>query len=154
MDFVGNALSALSIASAAHVMQERVTGGPYIQHPIRVAKAVSDEAQVVALLHDVLEDNHDARIVASPGIPPYWRMCLGISSVDLNTVEAEALLMLTKTKGEEYGSFIDRIYSSNNPLALEVKIADLEDNLSDLPEELESLRKRYEHAHQYLFSIS
>jgi (p)ppGpp synthase/HD superfamily hydrolase len=53
---------ALVFATAAHRGQARnYTGEPYVEHPIRVAQLVkeaglNEHAQVVALLHDVLED--------------------------------------------------------------------------------------------------
>ena len=48
---------ALEIATAAHRNQKDKSGEDYIKHPVTVASFVSGEdAKVVALLHDVLED--------------------------------------------------------------------------------------------------
>jgi hypothetical protein len=111
-----------------------------------VARAVAPEHKNVALLHDVLEDNKDARLVPHPGIPPYWRLCLGTIQTPLTTEESEALLILTHVKGESYSQYIDRIRNSGNSIAVVVKRADLTDNLGTLPHQMESLRDRYEKA--------
>ena len=50
---------ALQIASQAHEGQKDKNGLPYIMHPLRVWNAVEGEgaeAQIVAVLHDVVED--------------------------------------------------------------------------------------------------
>ena len=48
---------ALQIAARAHAGQKDKSGLPYINHPLRVMGRVEGEAaQIVALLHDVLED--------------------------------------------------------------------------------------------------
>lgn len=53
--------AAFVFASAAHAQQKRLSGEPYITHPVAVAEAVVEwrmdaEAIMAALLHDVLED--------------------------------------------------------------------------------------------------
>ena len=53
--------SAFIFAAAAHAQQKRLSGEPYITHPLAVAEAVVEwrmdaEAVMAALLHDVLED--------------------------------------------------------------------------------------------------
>lgn len=48
---------ALQIAVQAHAGQKDKNGGAYIFHPIRVMmRCTSPEAQIVGLLHDVVED--------------------------------------------------------------------------------------------------
>src|SRR5438067_7810793 len=54
---------AYFIAEQAHAGQERVSGEPYIMHPLAVAQILTDlgmdeDTIVAALLHDVLEDCH------------------------------------------------------------------------------------------------
>jgi hypothetical protein len=45
-------------ATAAHHWQKRKTGSPYVLHPLRMACALKTETdQIVAVLHDVIEDN-------------------------------------------------------------------------------------------------
>lgn len=104
---------------------------PYIEHPRRVAAAVSERARVVAWLHDCLED---------AGVLPVW----------LDRTDRAAIHLLTRTKTgepEEYGRYIERIASAtgeSGDLAREVKIADLRDHLAHDPPD--SLRRRYESA--------
>jgi GTP diphosphokinase / guanosine-3',5'-bis(diphosphate) 3'-diphosphatase len=54
---------AYFIAEQAHAGQDRVSGEPYIIHPLAVAQTVADlgmddDSIVASLLHDVLEDSH------------------------------------------------------------------------------------------------
>jgi len=59
----------------------------------------------------------------------------------------EAVIIVSKQAGEEYGRFIDRIIASGNAIAILVKGADLADNLDrsrgPIPD---SMRKKYEKA--------
>jgi (p)ppGpp synthase/HD superfamily hydrolase len=48
---------ALQIAAQAHAGQKDKEGLPYILHPLRAMLRVQgEEAQIVAVLHDVIED--------------------------------------------------------------------------------------------------
>jgi len=48
---------AVAIAAQAHAGQRDKAGEPYILHPLRVMlRMATDELQIVAVLHDVLED--------------------------------------------------------------------------------------------------
>ena len=106
---------AVEIAKYAHAGQVDKAGADYIQHPLRVMDAVdSEEAKIVAVLHDVVEDSE-------------------ISLQDLrdrgfNEAILEAISCLTKKEGENYEQFIRRV--SSNELARLVKIADLRDNMN------------------------
>ena len=89
---------------------------------------VSLDAKVVALLHDVFEDTK-------------------INMDDLKELtprQREALVLLTKRKGDDYMAYIREI--KKNDLAKEVKLADLEHNmdLTRLPEVNEKDRERRE----------
>jgi (p)ppGpp synthase/HD superfamily hydrolase len=91
-------------------------GEPYVLHPLRVMLAMdTDRARRVAVLHDVVEDCDvsldDLRAMGYP------------------EVEVRALDALTwrRKDGETYDAFIDRL--SPDPLAREVKLADLTDNM-------------------------
>jgi hypothetical protein len=130
------ASSELSIAEAiarcAHARQvEESTGDPYILHVQRVVDLCSsDDAKIAAWLHDVLEDSDlTQEDLRSAGIPSRI-----ITSV----------VILTHRVGQTYAEYIDSIKNFGDPVALEVKIADLRDHLR--PNCPERLRPRYEAA--------
>ncbi|ENO88402.1 (p)ppGpp synthetase I SpoT/RelA [Thauera linaloolentis 47Lol = DSM 12138] len=60
---VGRVEAAYHFAADAHAGQFRVSGEPYVSHPVAVASLVADwhldsQALIAALLHDVMEDTH------------------------------------------------------------------------------------------------
>ena len=62
-DDVERAEAAYHFAANAHAGQFRISGDPYISHPVAVADIVADwhldpQALIAALLHDVMEDTH------------------------------------------------------------------------------------------------
>ena len=106
---------AIKLAVAAHERQVDKGGQSYILHPLRLMLAVNSEpARIVALLHDVLEDN-----------PTFTLEKLRLAGYPQDVLDA--LDCLTKRRGEQYSDFIDRI--KPNALAREVKLADLRDNM-------------------------
>ncbi len=110
---------AMLLATDAHRGQFRRDGvTPYITHPAAVARMVSDAAKPVAWLHDVLEDcpEFTVRTLYDKGLAYYI---------------VEAVVTLTKVPGEDYFVYIRRVKA--NPLAREVKIADIEHNLGSQP---------------------
>lgn len=120
---------AIEIASAAHAGQLDKGGHPYIMHPIRVMLAMDDEeARIVAVLHDVLEDCPDF----------VWM----VEGAGFSRTVLRALTALTRLPGESYGDFITRV--AVNPLARKVKVADMRDNmdLSRIPNPTELDRAR------------
>lgn len=105
---------AISIAAQAHAGQADKAGAPYLLHPLRVMmKMTSDEERIAAVLHDLIEDTG-------------WSL-ERLKEEGFGAGILAALDHLTKRDGEEYGDFIERV--KRNPLAVKVKIADLEDNL-------------------------
>jgi len=123
---------AIELAKQHHKGQTDKAGKPYINHPLRVMNQMkSEDEKIVAVLHDIVEDTdislNDLRNE-------------GFSEEVVSAVEC-----LTKQDGENYDSYIERI--SFNPLAVKIKLADLEDNkdLTRLPEvtdkDLERLEK-------------
>jgi hypothetical protein len=124
--------AALSVAIRCHAGQLDKQGEPYLLHVLRVVEAVSDEAKVVAALHDVCEDSDIG--------PMEVRRACG-----LDRREFGALCNLTR-EGESYVEYIDMI--ARCPLAREVKLADLKDHMYNMPagDDWESLRRRYEKA--------
>lgn len=115
------------LAEKWHGDQVGKDGLPYIEHPRAVARIVASErgreladrwnvdietAQVVALLHDVLEDTEvTAEQMAEAGLPQ--------EVIDV-------LRVMTKPKGADYMEYIQRV--KGNPTARLVKWADLQHN--------------------------
>jgi (p)ppGpp synthase/HD superfamily hydrolase len=105
---------AISIAARAHEGQRDKAGAPYILHPLRVMmKMTTEEARITAVLHDLIEDTD-------------WTI-ERLAQEGFHRDILDAVDCLTNTEGEEYEAFIRRVQL--NPLAVTVKIADLEDNL-------------------------
>lgn len=133
---------AYEIASRAHANQVDKAGKPYLHHPLAVADGVeSEEAKVVALLHDIAED--------TPITLDSLRALFG------DTI-ADALTCLTHREGERYDEYVRR--AAANPLARKVKMADLTHNmdLSRLPVVTDWDRervKKYQRAMAYLKSV-
>jgi hypothetical protein len=104
---------ALQIAARAHEGQRDKEGLPYILHALRVMLAVqSEEAQTVAVLHDVVED--------TPVTLDDLRAA-GFSEAVLAAVEC-----VTHRKGQPYADYVVRC--KGNAVARSVKLADLGDN--------------------------
>jgi len=105
---------ALELMESAHKEQKDKAGFPYREHPLYLFRQMDNESQkIVALLHDVFEDT-DTKIEDVPFLTPE---------------EAEALRLMTKTKGGDYNEYINAI--KNNPLSRAVKIEDLKHNLQN-----------------------
>lgn len=131
---------ALAIAKDAHKGQVDKAGVDYIQHPLFVASLVEGElAKTVALLHDVVEDSDwTLEDLRKDGLPEEVVQAVGI---------------LTKKRNENYEEYILRV--KQNPLARQVKLADLQHNsdLSRLANVTDRDRKRvakYQKAIAYL----
>ena len=130
---------ALSIAEKAHEGQLRkFTKEPYIIHPKSVAARLKKEypnrndVEILGLLHDVLEDSDfTEQDLWDRGIPEWITVTLNI---------------LSHQEGENYVDYIFKI--SDSHIARRVKLADLEDNMSDLKEC--SLKDKYRFAYYYL----
>jgi (p)ppGpp synthase/HD superfamily hydrolase len=104
---------ALQIAARAHEGQVDKEGLPYILHPLRVMAGVAGlEAQIVALLHDVIEDTPvTADDLRREGFPE---------------AIIAAVLCVTHRKDEPYADYVVR--GKGNEIARRVKLSDLEDN--------------------------
>ena len=106
---------AIQIAVEAHAGAKDKGGKPYILHPINVMMRLeTEEEQIVAILHDVVEDTDwTFEALSEEGFPR-------------NIIEA--LRTITKhSQDEDYEEFIKR--SLNNEIGRKVKIADLKENL-------------------------
>lgn len=137
---------AMSLSREAHQSQFDKSGNSYFEHVQRVGEnfdpVKEPEEFMTAYLHDTLEDTlvveEDLRYLGFPD-----------SVVD-------AVLVLTHTKGENYDSYISRV--ARNPLAVKVKLADLEDNLGRIKQAPEEFRNRkektYTSAKKYLTNVA
>ncbi|MFN3675959.1 MAG: HD domain-containing protein [Sphingomonas pseudosanguinis] len=104
---------AIRLAVEAHRGQVDKAGAPYILHPLRMMLTQPDDLRrIVAVLHDVVEDR---------GIT------LDTLGARFGMPVAEAVDALTKRADEDYDAFIDRC--ARNPIARDVKRADIMDNL-------------------------
>ena len=135
---------AIILAGKNHAGQKDKLGEPYILHPIRVMSKLSDPAaQVVAVLHDTIEDT--ALTIDE------------IRKAGASEEIIEALTLLTKEKGKDYAQYLSDV--AKNPLAKMVKLADITDNsdperLNKLPADIrKKLQAKYSKAKE-LLSIS
>lgn len=150
----------LDIAEKAHAGQTDKAKAPYILHPMVVSELVKAhdrtvlkrlgktfneeqyiEARCVALLHDVLEDS----TVTVDDLRDQYHLPSSI---------CDAVKVLTKTKGEDYGLYLQRVKA--NPISRLVKLADLLDNanlkrLKRITEEDRKRRLKYLKAMKYLW---
>jgi len=133
---------ALELATTAHRGQvypspERE---PYICHPIRVMEALEEgDAQIVALLHDVLEDT-------SVDVAELHELGFGEHII-------RAVLLLTHDGTVPYADYIERL--AHDRLARRVKLADLADNLRnnrrlESTSDVRARISRYEAAQHFL----
>lgn len=132
---------ALKFAAKHHGGQLDKQGNPYMFHVLDVVHRVSGEAQqVVAALHDVVEDTY----------------------VTFNEIEHEfgeevmkAVLAITRLENETYRQYLRRV--KNNEIAYWVKLADMMSNygrIDGLPDgkDKEYLEQKYRKAFAYLMS--
>ena len=124
---------AISIAAEAHAGQKDRAGAPYILHPIRLMIQMdTEDAMMAAVLHDVVENST-------------WTLDdlrkEGFSNEVLNAVDS---LTHRDKEGEDYWDYIQR--AKSDPIAIKVKLADLEDNLNPdrLNEVTEKDEKRFD----------
>jgi len=120
---------AISIAAEAHAGQKDRAGAPYILHPIRLMIQMdSEDAMMAAVLHDVVENS-------------VWTLDdlrkEGFSNEVLNAVDS---LTHRDKEGEDYWDYIQR--AKSDPIAIKVKLADLEDNLN--PDRLNEITEKDE----------
>lgn len=126
---------AAAIAALAHAGAKDHAGAPYLLHPVRVMMAVeSDDAKIVATLHDVVEDSAVSVESLRAFLPAH--LC-------------DAIAAISKLPGESRERYYARVLM--NPLALEVKLADIADNVARLDRLADSvmrekLKAKYEKA--------
>lgn len=123
---------ALKLSFKAHVDQRDRSDIPYVYHPFHLADQMrSEEAACVALLHDTVEDGHFT--------------LEELRAAGMTEAVVEGVAALTHDPSIPYLEYVLRLRS--NPLAREVKLADLRHNanLSRLnevgPKDLQRRRK-------------
>lgn len=116
-----NRYKALQHAIRAHGADTDWGGQLYVLHPMAVADRIDkhpapldnrEDAVVVALLHDVLEDT-DYELDAAWFTPEQW----------------DALDRVTRWPTETYREYIEK--AAGSPISIIVKLADLSHNMSD-----------------------
>ncbi len=133
---------ALELAVEKHKNQTDKAGNPYILHPLHVMENVnSKEGKIVAILHDIIEDTD---------ITENYLLKIGLSKRIVDAVVA-----LTRSEDMDYQEYIKNL--SSNPLAKEVKLADLEHNmdlkrLPTLEEKNLERNRKYQIAYHYLIN--
>ena len=112
--------SALRFALDVHSNQLDSGWTPYIQHVMGVWSRLRFEnmtTQIAALLHDTVEDTS---------------VTLDQIHYEFGEDVAEIIRILTHTKGVPYKAYIEAIALSGNRSAILIKIADLDDNSSEI----------------------
>ena len=100
-------------------------GHPYLFHLVRVSKGcIGNNAKIIALLHDVLEDTDKTHMFLVNKYGNYI---------------ADSVSILTKKDNEKYSQYIGRIIDSKNLDCIQVKMNDLLDNMN--LERLKSITK-------------
>lgn len=106
---------SIDFAQRVHAGQTGKDGLPFVEHLRRVASRVPEgQARTVAWLHDVLEKTS----VSGPA---------KLRSEGFGEEVVRAVDAMTRRDGEDY--FDHALRAAANPLALPVKIADLEDHV-------------------------
>ena len=105
-------IRAMNLAYAAHHAQFDKGGVPYIFHPIHLAEQMDDEISTcVALLHDTVEDT---------------AVTLEQLAKEFPKEVVEAVRLLPHAEDVEYFDYVRAI--KENPVAVKVKLADLDHN--------------------------
>ena len=105
-------IRAMNLAYSAHHGQYDKGGVPYIFHPIHLAEQMDDEISTcVALLHDTVEDT---------------AVTLEQLAAEFPKEVVDAVALLTHADGVEYFDYVRAIKA--NPVAVQVKLADLSHN--------------------------
>lgn len=104
---------AIALATEAHAGQVDRAGMPYITHPLRVMEACNTtEEKIAAVLHDVVEDTSVTLDDLATQFPPEI---------------VEAIRCLTHLPEDTYEEYIEHV--ATNPIAVQVKLRDLTDNM-------------------------
>lgn len=134
---------AINLAVKKHANQKDKGGNPYIEHPLWVMSNITGyKCKIAAVLHDIVEDT-DMTI-----------RDLKIYGFDEEIVDA--IRLLTRDKNISYDEYIDNLF--NNPIAVKVKLKDLEHNmdLTRLPNGLTEKdikrNEKYKRIYEYIMN--
>lgn len=133
----------IALAEFAHRNQEDKAGMPYIEHPMRVMKAVQAQGampyvQMAAVLHDVTEDTaFTPQMLLDLGVPEAAVEIVKLCDRDYSRTIWESIdknddnLVWNRLIGCKITTADEFYYYqiSKNPAALQVKLADIGDNL-------------------------
>jgi (p)ppGpp synthase/HD superfamily hydrolase len=107
---------AVAIAADAHLGQVDRVGAPCVLHPLRMMlRARTRQERLVAVLHEVVEKSG-------------WTLTeLGDEGLSAGELRAIDCLTRHPETGESYPAYLERVLT--DPLAMRVKLLDLEDDL-------------------------
>jgi len=131
---------ANEVATELHKKQTRKTGGPYIQHPRRVAEIIkkySDKKHArhliaAALLHDTVEDTKFS-------VNQMKNLFGGLVSTLVDELTSNKELIHQQGKAKYLGNKM----STMSDYGLLIKLADRLDNISDLNQMDDMFKKKY-----------
>lgn len=107
--------AAILMALKYHGKQEDKAGQLYVLHPLHVMLQMDQlDEKIVAVLHDILEDTTCTIEKLQENFPQQI---------------VDAVIALTRNKGIPYEDYLKRV--KENPLALSVKLKDIEHNSSE-----------------------
>ena len=136
---MGTLEKAIELAARYHAGQRDKEGACYVLHPLRaMAKVRGEQAMIVAVLHDTLEDT-------------------ALNEADLREAGfgdeiLSALRLVTHAREVPYVDYV--VALAANPVARQVKLADLEDNsrLDRTILRASSLPRDFARLHRYFLS--
>jgi GTP diphosphokinase / guanosine-3',5'-bis(diphosphate) 3'-diphosphatase len=135
---LGKVREAYELARDVHSNQRRDEGAPYIVHPVRVALCLIDELRVYspklicsALLHDVIEDSDDHRLITKKQLTEQFDE--GI---------AQIVWLLTKLEHVSLRDYLNRIEEASETGAPIVKLCDRLDNMRSVIDSPKLEKKR------------
>jgi len=144
MIYTNNTKKAINLLFEKQKDQRDKFGIPYIFHPYHVAEQMDDEiSTTVALLHDIVEDTDTT--------------FTDLEQMGFPQEVVDTLHLLTHKEGVDYFDYIKNI--ATNPIAVKVKLADLEHNMDpsriEEPTEIDlERREKYKKAYCYLLEVS
>lgn len=158
----------IRLAEFAHFHQRDKAGEPYVKHPKRVLKSVQEQGaqpyvQMAAILHDVTEDTKfTCDMLLNLGVPEAAVEIVKLVDRDFSkNVFVNWSTAFTSDDVEYFWTPDDFYYAQirKNPGAVQVKLADIGDNLqpwrlSYLPEATQiRLREKYAKAIELLTGV-